>query len=98
MGAGLAAVSASAQIEPDRAPESTSIAPDPVTSAFQAFLQGLRKQAATAGVSDATFDRIIPTLTYNPRVIALDRAQPGGDPTQPATIPSFAPYRERHVD
>jgi lytic murein transglycosylase len=98
MVAGFVAVDASAQSEPQIAPEAASVAPDPMASAFQAFLLGLRSQANAAGVSNATFDRIVPTLRYNPRVISLDRAQPGGDPTQPATIPRFAPYKARHVD
>ena len=34
-------------------------------------------------------------LTYNPRVIALDRAQPGSTPNSP---PAFAPYYRTHVD
>lgn len=67
-------------------------------TSFQAFLQGLRTRALGAGVSAATFDSNIPGLQYNARVIALDRSQPGGDPTQAATIPNFAPYKARHVD
>ncbi|HZV08364.1 MAG TPA: lytic murein transglycosylase, partial [Novosphingobium sp.] len=35
-------------------------------------------------------------LTYNPRVIALDHAQPGGPPDTAA--PPFEPYRLAHVD
>lgn len=84
--AALASGAADAQIEPD-----------PEQSSFQAFLQGVRGQALAAGVSAATFDSVIPTLRFNPRVIALDRAQPGGDPTQPPSIPNFAPYRDKHV-
>jgi lytic murein transglycosylase len=67
-------------------------------ASFEAFLQGLRTRAIAAGVSAATFDSQIPGLRYNTRVIALDRAQPGGDPTQAATIPNFAPYKASHVD
>jgi lytic murein transglycosylase len=66
---------------------------------FQAFLNGLRPRAMTAGVSRATLDAVLPTLTFNPRVIALDRDQPGGNPNAPAAaIPRFAPYQARHVD
>lgn len=64
--------------------------------AFESFLQGLRSRAIMAGVRPATFDAHIPGLRYNPRVIVLDRAQPGGDPA--AAIPNFAPYKARHVD
>jgi len=66
-------------------------------SAFQAYLRGLRSQAIAAGVRGETFDRVIPTLRFNDRVITLDRAQPGGPPGSSA-IPPFAPYKARHVD
>lgn len=65
-------------------------------SGFQAYLQTLAAQAESRGVSRATLDAVLPTLTYNPRVVELDRAQPGADPNAP--IPDFAPYRARHVD
>lgn len=63
---------------------------------FQAFVQILAREAASRGISRATIDAVVPTLRLNPRVIALDRAQPGSDPTAP--IPDFAPYKARHVD
>jgi len=63
---------------------------------FTAYLQGLRAKARGQGVSDATFDRAIAGLTFNPRVAALDRAN---QPTAAdAPIPDFEPYRLRHVD
>ena len=66
---------------------------------FRAFLDGLRARAQAAGVSAATLDAVMPTLSFNPRVIELDRAQPGGNPNAPASaIPAFAPYKARHVD
>lgn len=66
---------------------------------FQAYLNGpLRQQALREGVSAQTLDRVLPTLTYNQRVVDLDRDQPGGSPTSAASIPSFAPYKARHVD
>src|SRR5690606_3780528 len=49
-------------------------------------------------IRDVTMDSVLPTLTFNPRVVELDRAQPGGDPSQVTAIPAFAPYRARHVD
>lgn len=68
-------------------------------AAFQAFLGELRGQAARDGVSQRTLDAVMPTLTFNPRVVTLDRAQPGGNPSAPpSAIPAFAPYRARHVD
>lgn len=63
---------------------------------FQAYLQTIATIARTQGVSQATLDNVLPTLTYNPRVAELDRQQPGGTPNGP--IPSFAPYRAQHVD
>lgn len=66
---------------------------------FQPFLQSLRGRAEAMGIRPATLDATLPTLTFNPRVITLDRAQPGGDPNAPASaIPAFAPYRARHVN
>lgn len=69
-------------------------------SDFQDFLARVRQQALAQGVSARTLDSVLPTLTFNPRVIELDRAQPGGNPatSAPASIPAFAPYRIRHVD
>ena len=67
--------------------------------AFGRFLDNLRPRALALGVSPATLDAVIPTLSFNPRVIELDRAQPGGNPNAPpAAIPRFAPYAARHVD
>jgi len=84
--AGIATGTATAQVDPDVE-----------QSAFQAFILGLRTQAISQGVSPATFDSTVPTLRFNPRVIVLDRSQPGGDPSQAPTIPAFAPYRDKHV-
>ena len=63
---------------------------------FQVYLASLRPKARAAGISDGVFDRAIAGLTPNPRVIALDRSQPGGPIDSP--IPDFAPYRRQHVD
>jgi len=63
---------------------------------FRAYMQELRAQAIAEGVTPATLDRIIPALSFNPRVIRLDRNQPGGSFDSP--IPPFAPYRARHVN
>jgi lytic murein transglycosylase len=69
------------------------------SAGFSAFLYGLRAQAVSAGVSGPTFDRIVPTLAVDQRVIRLDRAQPGGNPANPqSAIPNFAPYKAQHVD
>jgi membrane-bound lytic murein transglycosylase B len=66
---------------------------------FQGYLQYLAARARSEGVSEAAIRQVIPGLTYNPRVIALDRSQPGGIPTaNPSPPEPFAPYRRKHVD
>jgi membrane-bound lytic murein transglycosylase B len=67
---------------------------------FRAFLEGIRPRAIAAGIAPAVYDGVIPTLSFNPRVVELDRAQPGGTPVagRAPTIPSFEPYRIKHVD
>ena len=65
---------------------------------FQSFVGQLRAQALAKGVTRATVDAVMPTLTYSARVVALDRSQPGGNPNDPnATIPKFAPYAAKHL-
>ena len=71
-------------------------APAQDQNGFQAYLDMLRGQAQAAGVSRATIDAVFPTLTLNPRVVQLDRAQPETDPNAP--VPNFAPYRASHID
>lgn len=63
---------------------------------FQAYLQTVSIAARAQGVSQATLDTVLPTLTFNPRVVELDRQQPETNPNAP--IPRFAPYRDQHVD
>jgi lytic murein transglycosylase len=87
----LAAVLAAAlaQAQP-LAPESRD------RDAFSAYVAGLGERAVAEGVSRRTVDAIVPTLVFNPRVVALDRAQPGGAPNGP--VPKMAPYLATHVD
>ena len=63
------------------------------------FIQTLRPRALAEGVTAATFDRETAGLTANPKVVRLDRAQPGGTPGigTPGYL-DFAPYRRQHVD
>jgi len=71
-------------------------AQDAGDAGFQAYLQLLSARARAEGVSEATIGRMTAGLTVNPRVVALDRRQPGGPAN---TKPSpFAPYRRQHVD
>ncbi|MGE0178795.1 MAG: lytic transglycosylase domain-containing protein [Sphingomonas sp.] len=66
---------------------------------FQAYLPVLRAEARRAGISQATIDRVFPTLTFSSRTISLDRSQPGGTPGGARSNPNppYAPYRARHI-
>ena len=65
-------------------------------SGFRVYLSEVRQKALQQGVSAATLDRVLPSISYNERVVRLDRAQPEGPSDAP--IPNFAPYKARHVD
>ncbi|GMM59986.1 lytic murein transglycosylase [Novosphingobium pituita] len=67
-----------------------------VDAGFQGYLQLLAARARGAGVREQTIAQTMAGLTYNPRVIAFDRNQPGSGPS--GSIPAFEPYRRRHVD
>lgn len=90
----LALALAVAVLAPDSAlaPPAIAQAPD----GFQAYLASLRPKARAMGIRDATLDTAFSALTFNPRVVELDRSQPGGSFDSP--IPDFEPYRQRHVD
>ena len=62
---------------------------------FQTYLQSLWPKAQAMGISRRTFDSVVPGLTFNSRVVELDRSQPGDSG---GSIPAFAPYRDKHVD
>ena len=64
-------------------------------SGFQGYLQLLGERARRVGVSEQTIAAMTSGLTVNPRVIALDRAQPGSTANSP---PAFWPYYRDHVD
>jgi lytic murein transglycosylase len=64
---------------------------------FRAYLPQLRMQAQREGVSQATMNRVFPSLEFSPRTVELDRRQPGGA-TGYSAIPPFAPYKARHVN
>ena len=70
--------------------------PQDEEAGFQGYLQLLAARARSEGVRETTIQSMTSGLTFNPRVIALDRSQPGTSAT--ATAPAFAPYRRTHVD
>jgi len=63
---------------------------------FKSYLASVKVKAAAQGVKQSTLNRIIPNISYNDRVVRLDRKQPEGNANKP--IPNFEPYRRRHVD
>ncbi|KQU62466.1 lytic transglycosylase [Sphingomonas sp. Leaf339] len=63
---------------------------------FQSYLAGVRTRAIAEGVAAATIDREFADLTLNPRVVELDRGQPGN--VLSTSFSPFAPYRADHVD
>lgn len=63
---------------------------------FYAYLDSLRAKAAAMGIRASTVDATFSTLSFNPRVVRLDRSQPGGSFDSP--IPPFEPYRRKHVN
>ncbi|MBX9644578.1 MAG: lytic murein transglycosylase [Novosphingobium sp.] len=69
-------------------------APDPADG-FGGYLELVRAKARAQGISQRSIDAMTDGLTYNPRVVALDRAQPGSRPGSP---PAFWPYYRNHVD
>ena len=86
-------------VEQPATPTVVAEAPSAENAAFTAFLQGLRSRAIAEGVRPETFDRETAGLTFNPRVVRLDRSQPGGATSSGAPgVMNFAPYRQSHVD
>ncbi len=64
-------------------------------ASFAGYIQLLAARARSEGVSEQTITAMTSGLTYNPRVIELDRAQPGA---LPGASPALAPYLRTHVD
>jgi membrane-bound lytic murein transglycosylase B len=82
---------------PTLVPVTTTSAPSPAGQfAFAGYKQHLISRARAAGISEPTISSTIPWLSLNPRVILLDRAQPGNI-GNPNSTPPFAPYRREHV-
>jgi lytic murein transglycosylase len=66
-----------------------------VDTGFQRYLAELRARALAEGVRAQTVDAILPTLTFNSRVVELDRNQP--DDSRPSTIPRLSDYLDRRL-
>lgn len=101
LGAAAAAFSMPSAPQADPQPAGVSIpvvqaapaAPAPADG-FQSYLQLVAAKARGQGVSQQAIDSVLGGLTYNPRVVSLDRAQPGSNPGAP---PPFSSYYERHI-
>ena len=77
-------------------PSGTSDIDPSLEDGFRRYLSQVRVRAAREGVTEATLNKVLPSLAYNERVVRLDRAQPEGSANAP--IPMFAPYKAKHVD
>lgn len=81
---------------PPAEPTPPFVPADPRQVAFQAWLAGpFRAQAVKAGVRPETLDRELTGLSFNPRVIQLDQAQPDRSATSQLT---FAGYLARQIN
>jgi lytic murein transglycosylase len=63
---------------------------------FAQYLDQVAQRARAEGVSAATINRVLPSLSYNDTVVRLDRGQPETPGNK--AIPDFAPYKRKHVD
>ncbi len=97
LGSSLTQADPLAPLAAPRAPLTLQAAPRPAVTGFAAYKLRLAARARREGVREATIAATIPALTLNSRVIALDRAQPGGA-NNPNAYPPFAPYRRQHVN
>lgn len=77
------------------AAQSSSYAQDRI-GGFAGYLQYVAARARSEGIREGTIQRVLGGLTYNPRVVELDRLQPAGPPG--ATPPPLSPYLRNHVD
>lgn len=65
---------------------------------FSSYMQLLSARARGEGVSEATVAAMTAGLSFNPRVIDLDRSQPGNTSAIASSFTAFEPYRRTHVD
>lgn len=99
LGAAAAAFSApsASQVESERLLVSVAPAasgPAAQVDGFQSYLQFVAAKARGQGISQRSIDGVLGGLTYNTRVVSLDRAQPGASASVP---PPFRDYYERHI-
>jgi membrane-bound lytic murein transglycosylase B len=64
---------------------------------FDGYVQLLAARARAEGVRESTIASMTSGLTYNPRVVALDRSQPGSSTSATPTL-AMARYLRSHVD
>jgi lytic murein transglycosylase len=69
----------------------------PAATGFEGYKLRLADRARREGIREATIAATIPGLAFNPRVVTLDRSQPGAI-DRPNYYPPFAPYRRQHVN
>lgn len=91
----LFATPAAAQVlAPDPVPQPETV--DPVAeSGFEAWLSTYRAAAQAQGISAATLDTTLAGLTFSPRVVELDRAQPDDSGAAPTL---FTDYLARRLE
>ena len=65
---------------------------------FSNYMQLLSARARGEGVSESTISAMTAGLSFNSRVIDLDRSQPGNTSTTVSSFTAFEPYRRTHVD
>ena len=75
-------------------PESSSQAQSVPGISFDAYLQLVAAKARGEGVSESTITLMTQGLTFNPKVVRLDQAQPG----RQLAPPPMAPYLRQHVN
>jgi|TARA_R100000501_G_scaffold12618_1_gene23279 lytic murein transglycosylase len=85
--AGAVPVQAQSREDPNRAARADA------ATGFQSWLQGFRARAIEAGVAPATLDRELDGLTYNPRVVQLDRDQPSSRTSSGPILPGYLERR-----
>ncbi|MEY4160250.1 MAG: hypothetical protein RLZZ136_871 [Pseudomonadota bacterium] len=86
----------SAQMGQGKIASAEQAVPISTALAFKGYVQLLAARARQDGVSEATIAAMTSGLTLNPKVIALDRSQPGTSRSN--VVPPVAPYLRSHVN